>query len=248
MNWKLSRGKAIGSSFRGRASSLFPIRTGVPQVRILGPLLFMLYVNNLEDNLPLAVKLAVYANDTTIYNDIDRESDVATECTIFQSGVDSLFAWGRGWKICFETSKSQTMIVSNERRPWSREPVQFSDIDVEEVFEIRFLGVSIESKLTFKSYILNCAKIARQCKATRIVDHSGLATICRGFIRHVVESGSIVWAGAVDTNLQFLERVQHRDTRMLGQDIPLDSLYHRLKGGCLSYLYKLKCCGVKSCV
>ena len=55
-----------------------------------------------------------------------------------------------------------------------------------------------------------------------------------------------VWSGALDTNLQFLDRVQHRATRMLGQDIPLDSLSHRRKVGCLSYLYKLKCCGVKS--
>ena len=235
----------------GRRSSLFPIRAGVPQGRILGPLLFLLYVNDLEDNLPQAVKLAVYSDDTTIYINIDCESDVATQCAIFQSGVDSLFAWGRGWKISFEPSKSQAMIVSNKRRPWSIEPVQFGGINVEEVSEMRILGVSIDTKLTFKSYILNCAKRARQrlsmmSRATRIVDRSGLATIYKGFVRPVMESGSIVWSGAAATNLQFLDRVQHRATRMLGQDIPLDSLSHRRKVGCLSYLYKLKCCDVKS--
>ena len=80
----------------GRRSSLFPIRAGVPQSRFLGSLLFLLYFIDLEDKLQSAVTLAVFAVDTTIYIDNDRESDVATQCAIFQSGVDSLFAWGRG--------------------------------------------------------------------------------------------------------------------------------------------------------
>ena len=86
------------------------------------------------------MNLAVYADETTIYIDIDRESDVASQCAIFQSGVGSLFTCGQGKNIRFEPSKSQAMIVSNKRRPWSIEPVKVGGIDVEEVSEMRIFG------------------------------------------------------------------------------------------------------------
>ena len=63
-----------------------------------------------------------------------------------------------------------------------------------------FWMVSIDSKLAFKSYIYNCANRARQrlsmmSRVTRKVDKSGLATIYKGFVRCVMESGSTIWAG-----------------------------------------------------
>ena len=95
-----------------------------------------------------------------MYIVIDQESDVASECTIFRSGVDSTFAWGRGWETLFEHSKSQAMIVSKKRRPWSIANVQFDGIDVKKVSEMQILEISIESKLTLNYKILNCAKRA----------------------------------------------------------------------------------------
>ena len=77
---------------------------------------------------------------------------------------------------------------------------------------MRIFGVSIDSQLTFKSYILYCAKRARQLlrimsRAIRIINQSALATIYKGFIGLVWENGLTVSVGAADTNLQFLDSV-----------------------------------------
>ena len=50
----------------GEASTSFPITSGVPQGSILGPTLFILYTNDLEEHLPAGVEMAVYADDTTL--------------------------------------------------------------------------------------------------------------------------------------------------------------------------------------
>ena len=47
--------------------SLYPVKAGVPQRSILGPILFLMYVNSCEDVVPRRVKHAVYADDTTLY-------------------------------------------------------------------------------------------------------------------------------------------------------------------------------------
>ena len=49
-----------------------------------------MYVNDLEGHLQSEMKLAIYADDTTVYIDIDRDSDVSWPCAMFQSGVDSI--------------------------------------------------------------------------------------------------------------------------------------------------------------
>jgi hypothetical protein len=140
------------------------------------------------------------------------------------------------------------MTVSNKRKPWDIPPIHFGGVAVPEASEVRLLGVSVDSKLTFRDHVRSCAKRASQRlglmkRASRIVDAHGLAAIYKGFVRPVMEYGSVAWMCAADTYLGALDRVQRRAQRTIGDDVDLDPLAHRRRVGALSYLYKLQCCG-----
>ena len=78
-------------------------------------------------------------------------------------------------------------------------------------------------------------------RASRIVGANGLATVYKGFVRPVMEYGSVAWMCAADTYVGALDGVQRRAGRAIGEGIVLDSLAHRRKVGALTYLYKLQC-------
>ena len=99
----------------GHTSAAQTIDAGVPQGSVLGPTLFLLYVNDLEDFLPDGVHLAVYADDTSLYVTIENKASIACSCATLQAAVDVLERWGRDWFITFEPSKSQCLTLTRHR-------------------------------------------------------------------------------------------------------------------------------------
>ena len=101
------RDRQLKAVVSGQESPLYPVQAGVPQGSILGPTLFLLYVNSCEDVVPDGVKLAVYADDTTLYQVLRTEATILQSRSLLQAAVDAVVAWGAAWKIRFEPSKSQ---------------------------------------------------------------------------------------------------------------------------------------------
>ena len=78
----------------GHTSPPQGIDAGVLQGSILGPILFLFYVNDLEDHLPPGVELAVYADDTTIYTILKTRDSADASCANLQAAVDTHFRSG----------------------------------------------------------------------------------------------------------------------------------------------------------
>jgi hypothetical protein len=144
-------GRKIKAVVSGCESPLHPISAGVPQGSILGPTLFLLYINDCEDNLPPGVDVAVYADDTTVYQCIS----VLTPETpnLLQDAVDALALWGTTWKIKFEPSKSQVLTVSHHRSQPQVPAVVFNGTAVAETPELHLLGVTFDQQLSFRSHL-----------------------------------------------------------------------------------------------
>ena len=146
----------------GQESEVFPVRAGVPQGSILEPTLFVLYVNDCEDCLPGGSRLAVYADDTTLYKCLSSGDSIQNASSNLQQAVDAVAAWGSSWKIQFEPTKSQALTLSNHRPPIALPSIYFNNITVAEEDEIKFLGVTFDRQLSFRSHLRNVSSKANQ--------------------------------------------------------------------------------------
>ena len=228
----------------GASSEPYKTDAGVPQGSILGPTLFLLYVNDARDVLPEGITPAVYADDTTLYAHIPTPHAVTEVCHNLQAGVDALAEWGAQWRVTFEPTKSQAMTVSRHRRPWETPPIKFNGTAVPECSRLKLLGVTFDAHLTYSEHLRGTAVRATQRigffrKACHVLDPPGRATAYRGFIRPLMEYCPLVWMGAAATHLSQLDRVQHRALTLIGTGAAMDTLSLRRRVAGLTTLYKL---------
>lgn len=95
-------------------SKQLPLTTGVPQVSILGPLLFIIYVNDLVA-IPKSSKIIMHADDTVIYTPIDKDLNPSTSST-YQSDLDRVANWCKCNKLTINVKKTETMILGTLRQ------------------------------------------------------------------------------------------------------------------------------------
>lgn len=234
--------RQIHTVVAGQQSSLFPIKSGVPQGSILGPTLFLLYVNDSEDILPEGTDLCNYADDTTLYQCISAHADSINSAGQLQAAVNAIAEWGARWKITFEPTKSQALTVSHQRPAHLLPPIIFSGTSVPEEEHIKLLGVTFDRQLSYTTHLHGVASKAAQRihflkKTAHLLDARGRATVYRGFVRPVMEYCCLVWMGA--STLARLDRIQHRALKVIGPGIHLPSLHHRRMVSALAFLYKL---------
>ena len=216
-------------------SPMYPVQAGVPQGSILGPTLFLLYVNSCEDVVPDGVKLAVYADDTTLYQVLRTEATILQSRLLLQAAVDAVFAWGAAWKIRFEPSKSQALIIDHHRLAWTVPPICFGGTLVDEESEIKLLGVTFATNLTFNNHIRSVALRANSGlhllhRAAPILSPRHRETMYKGFVRPLLEYAPLVWMGSSTTSLAQLDRVQRRALHIISEHTWLPSLSLRRAG------------------
>ena len=98
----------------GKPSQEYPVNAGVPQGSILGPTLFLLYINDLPDN--VICNIGIYADDTTRYSKCDQASDLWQQLELaseLESDLRDPMDWGRKWLVDFNAGKTQ--LVSFDR-------------------------------------------------------------------------------------------------------------------------------------
>ena len=95
----------------GETSDKVHVESGVPQGSVLGPSLFLFYINDLPQGLYSTVPL--FADDTVVYLTVSSDS----ECSKLQSDLDKLAKWDNNWKMEFHPEKCTVLTVSEKRNP-----------------------------------------------------------------------------------------------------------------------------------
>ena len=230
----------------GQTSARRPVKAGVPQGSILGPTLFLVYVNDLEDHLPIGSNLASFADDTTLYAEIATLAAVPDNARVLPAAVDLVSSWGSDWKVQFEPAKSQALTISHHRRDWPIPPIVFNGTPVEEQPSIKVLGVTFDHQLKFSQHIRTVVVRATQRlgalhKAFHLLTIPARLRAYKAFVRPVMEYCPIVWMGAASSHLNRLDWVQERAIKAIHPQCWLPSLIIRRTIAALCLLYKALC-------
>ena len=125
----------------GENSDKSTVKSGVPQGTVLGPLLFILYINDIGDNVKSNVKL--FADDGLAFREIHSQNDHDD----LQRDLDSLSNWARAWQMQFNPSKCYVLRVTQKRTP-NIQPYTMMGQNLEDVTDYPYLGVQLTSDLS----------------------------------------------------------------------------------------------------
>ena len=215
----------------GQESNVARSNAGVPQGSILGPTLFLVFINDISEIVTNQIDL--FADDTTLSAVVPNVQSRITVSKSLQADLDSIADWADDWLVIFNIKKTQKMNVSRKSDSENFPPLFFQGDALEDVKSIKLLGVTITCKLDWNNHIDRITKRAGQClgvlrKAKHTLPVSALATLYKTHVRSLMEYCSPVWQGASSTVLRKLDSVQHKAIKILGgngDEIPSLNIY-----------------------
>ena len=131
----------------GKSSQEYPVNAGVPQNSILGPTLFLQYINDLPDD--VICNIAIYADDTTLYSKCDQASDLCQQPELaseLESDLQDTVDWGKKWLVDFNAGKTQLVSFDLSNNNGSID-VKMDGSVLERKPSFTMLGLTFSSKL-----------------------------------------------------------------------------------------------------
>ena len=199
----------------GKSSQEYPVNAGVPQGSILGPTLFLLYMNDLPDD--VICDIAICADDTSLYSKCDWASDLWQQLELaseLESDLQDTVDWVKKWLVDFNAGKTQ--LVSFD---WSNSngsiDVRMGGSILEEKVSFKMLGLTFCSKLEWGSYIISIAKTASKkigalIRSMKFLSPEVALYLYKSTICPCMEYCCHVWAGAPSCYLDLLDKLQKR--------------------------------------
>ena len=200
----------------GTTSDAIPVTSGVPQGSVLGPLLFLAYINDLPQNVSSKVRL--FADDTAIYLTLTSADQSAT----LQNDLKTLELWELEWDMEFNPSKCQVIHVTRRKHPI---PTQYilHGVQLESVSSAKYLGVDISNDLSWDEHINRSTKKANQTlgflRRNIKVKSEPIKNIAyQTLVRPQLEYASEVWSPHSQSHIDQIEMVQRRAARWIKTD------------------------------
>ena len=208
----------------GKAS----IRYGVPQGSILGPLLFLLYINDILNCSGLG-KFVLFADDTNIFVKGENKSDTLK---IANKVLDSMYRYMKSNKLHINYNKCCYMHFSPNRNhnntvnsalESEEESLTINEIEIDEVVETKFLGVTIDNKLSWVPHINELTKklkcnIGLLNRIKDFIPKSHHKTLYHTLFESHLTYGITVWGGVAENKLKSIFTAQKMCVRIMFGD------------------------------
>ena len=200
---------------KGFHSTFKHVKAGVPQGSVLGPFLFLIYINDIADCITSNFKL--FADDTSIFEVVEINSgEIAQKLTY---DLSNLNIWANRWDIKFNPQKTESMLFSRKREQTNPD-ILFAGDTVSSVKIHKHLGLTFSSDGKWSHHIINIYnKAYKRINILRMlkykVDRKSLTTIYTSFIRPILEYGDVIWDNCTNQEKDLLESVQLEALRII---------------------------------
>lgn len=236
----------------GVASDWAYIRAGVPQGSVLGPLLFLLYINDIVNDIGANIRL--FADDTSLFIIVENPVTAAVSLNADLSRISN---WANTWLVTFNPNKTESLLLSRKLTRPVHPPIYMQNQQISEVETHKHLGIFISNDCTWHTHIdyiknkaWNRIHIMRKLKFK--IDRKSLEIIYTSFIRPILEYADVIWDNCTQYEKQELEKIQNEAARIaigatklisldkLYSEIKWDSLEKRRKDHKLTLFYKMQ--------
>ena len=197
----------------GDFSQWADVVSGVPQGTVLGPLLFLIYINDLPENINSSVRL--FADDCVLYNQIKSVQDTK----VLQRDLETLSSWEHRWQMSFNPDKCYVL-----RIPASRSPIitnyKLGDSVLQETNQHTYLGVDIQNDLKWDTHINRITSSASKTLGF-VRRNLGSCTMetkksaYTALVRPTLEYCSAVWDPHTNELTQKVGKIQRRAARLV---------------------------------
>lgn len=200
------------------------VLSGAPQGSVLGPLLFSLYVNDLDEG--IIGFLLKFADDCKLFNVVMNEQ----QQRVLQQDLFKLEDWCNKWLLTFNVKKCGVMHFGSKNNCFD---YMLCNNILSELLEEVDLGVTIDNRVTFRKHIVNVVQKANKvigmiCRTFVNKDERIIMPLYKSMIRPVLDYCSQIWYPVLRRDIVLIEKVQHKVTKLI------DSVKH------LSYEQRLQ--------
>lgn len=227
-------------------SSWLEVLSGIPQGSVLGPILFVLFINDLPDMVRSTAH--IFADDTKVYRSVLTEQD----CVELQADLTRLVEWSEKWQMEFNADKCKVLHLghSNRKAVYKMGSVELQSTPVE-----KDLGVFVDDALKFRDHVSHAVNKASRLlgliKATfSCIDGDTLPRLFTTLVRPHLEYGNIIWHPRHRIDKLQIEKIQRRATKLIPhlkhlpyeerlQVLKLPSLDFRRHRGDMIQVYKI---------
>ena len=210
---------AVGKSF----SNILEVRSGVPQGSVLGPLLFLLYIDDVTRLCTPHTSISLFADDTKLYS---------TSPSHLQSDIDIVYDFLNKRQLDLALNKCETITIS---KTTESHPIRIGGTYLKETTVVKDLGIHITSTLEWREHITKIKnKALQKCyQILRSFSSKNVWILLRAyltFVRPLLEYGSPIWSPHLDHDKKLVESVQRYYTKKICQrcSIPFTSYEDRL--------------------
>ena len=224
------------------------VKSGIPQGSVLGPILFVIFINDMPDVVESICQL--FADDAKIFDTVNLRNPNSGDR--LQRDIDSVSKWSDKWQLPFNVTKCKVLHIGNTN-PCRR--YKMNGQYLEDVEEEKDLGVLVDNELKFHKQVAAVVKNANSKlglikKSFARLDEDTLPLLYTSLVRSKLEYGNLIWGPFYKEDAKTVEKVQKRATKSIPtlkqldytdrlRKLNLPSLQHRRRRGDMIYAYKI---------
>jgi len=201
-------------SVNGQHSPWSMVVSGVPQGSVLGPLLFLLYVNDLPDHIKTNIRM--FADDTKIWTRLTGAQDAAK----LQEDLDMLSDWSARWLLKFNPQKCKLMHLRHNMDTKYHITQDNQEWNIQSTQQEKDLGVLTSSDMAVSHQCMEAASRANRVlgmvrRQFKVLDKESFMIIYKGYVRPHLEYAIQAWSPYLRRDIECLEKIQRRATKLV---------------------------------